>query len=102
MVSESVPKRAVTVTIAIVGMLVLAAFFLIVYGNAQRDIESTQMSSEADCQALCQELLTTAFGYDTCQQLMDNSQAQRYVNECFNVTGACSVTIKQSITCLIQ
>jgi len=99
---DSVPTRAVIVTIGVVVMIVLAVFFTVSLGMAQRDVAATTQSTQAVCQTECQNIVSIAFNYDSCEALFNNQRVRDYQEDCVNIYGSCTVTVKDSVTCLIE
>lgn len=94
-------KKVLFVSLAVIVMLVLGAFFLVTFGEAQGDVDVGVSASEAGCQSLCSELVALGYNVRSCDELMTKPKAIDYQDSC-TVYGPCNVTIKGVVICTIQ
>ena len=81
--------------------MVVGAFFMTNFGQAQGDVKTIKIN-QAQCQTKCQDLITIAFNFNTCEAFMSNQNVVDYIDACAGTYGQCTVTVKDSITCIIQ
>ncbi|MBD3312743.1 hypothetical protein GF352_04805 [archaeon] len=94
-------RRVLFVSLAVIVMLVVGAFFLVTFGEAQGDVDVGVSASEAGCQSLCSELVALGYNVRTCDELMTKPKAVDYLERCAGY-GPCNVTIRGVVICIIQ
>lgn len=102
MLKNHVIKNAVLIIIGILAGLFLIAFFIISFFNAERDVAITSVNmTQAQCDGKCQALLALGFNYVTCDEFFNNPDVIEYKDQCVSY-NSCSVTIKDSVVCVIK
>jgi len=107
---QGLPVNMIVLTaLALLVLVVVGAFFITGFGEASGSVSVVE-ASQADCQAMCQGLATSAFNYDSCADLLTNPQyrydpaggsdyIEGYGPECADEFGACTVTIRRGVQC---
>jgi len=91
----------ILVALALLVLVVVGAFFISGFGEASGGVNVAGVN-QADCQALCQNMVATAFNYDDCETFKQYEGSVRYLDECASSFGACTVTLKGGVTCMVS
>jgi len=99
--AQSVSSRVIIVSLSILVLIVVGVFFMTNFGQASSDVKTIE-NNQAQCQTKCQNLITIAFNFNTCDDFMLNQNVVSYLDACVDTYGQCTVTVKDSVTCIIQ
>jgi len=105
---QGLPVNMIVLTaLALLVLVVVGAFFISGFGQASGSVNIIE-ASQADCQAVCQSLSSSAFNYDDCITfttvyggLASTTKAKEYGCTCENY-GACTVTLRNGESCSIN
>ena len=96
-----IPGKILGLVLALLLVLIIGAFFLTSFGRAQSDVSATGISlTDAQCQGKCQNILGVSFNFNSCDELMNNTDAKEYVNG--GCVYPCMVTVKGGVSCVLK
>ncbi len=99
--AQGLPVNMIVLTaLALLVLVVVGAFFISGFGSAGASMQVTN-ATQAECQAKCQGIVTSAFNYETCNALEGNPQVEEYIatDGCASQFGACTVTVRGGVSC---
>jgi len=103
--AQGLPVNMIVLTaLALLVLVVVGAFFISGFGEASGSVNVVE-ADQASCQATCQGLATSAFNYQSCDDLSVNPQyisadeTEGYKVECAGTYGDCTVTIRGGKQC---
>jgi len=105
--AQGMPVNMIVLTaLALLVLVVVAAFFITGFGQASGSIQTVE-KSQADCQGYCQSLSISAFNYADCASLYiaasgtipSSGPGKNYVETC-DQYGACRVSIRGGKSCV--
>ncbi len=99
--AQGMPVNMIVLTaLALLVLVVVAAFFITGFGQASGSIQTVE-KSQADCQGYCQSLSISAFNYASCAELYaaGAGPAKNYIDNC-DEYGSCRVSIRGGKSCV--
>ena len=109
--AQGLPVNMIVLTaLALLVLVVVGAFFISGFGQASSSVNIVN-ATQADCQSICQGLVSSAYNYDECVGYDSNtgeytgfgatSRALEYVCTCADNYGGCTVTLRDGSSCMI-